>query len=98
MKSKLINLSLQVIPVQVTNGYPIVDQAIAVIQQSGLKYEVTAFDTVIEGEWAALIALVEKVKETVFSAGAPEVLFNMQFHMKNEQDVRMAEKTDKFRA
>lgn len=46
-------LSIQVIPKTPNgeNSYPYVDRAIEVIQQSGLKYQVNALDTTMEGNW-----------------------------------------------
>jgi uncharacterized protein YqgV (UPF0045/DUF77 family) len=48
----LINLALQVLPSSITSDpYSLVDKAIEVIQQSGLKYRVCPFETVIEGDY-----------------------------------------------
>lgn len=47
-----------------------IDAAIAVIQQSGLKFEVGALGTTIEGEPDALWPLVRRVHEACLEAGA----------------------------
>ena len=43
------NLSIQVIPINTEAAYTHIDAAIAVIQSSGLRHEVTPFSTVVEG-------------------------------------------------
>lgn len=58
-----INLSLQVIPnVADELVYPVVDKVIAMIEESGLTYEVGPMETTIEGE---LDELMEIVKSSV---------------------------------
>lgn len=92
-----LNLSLQVVPVNHANAYPIIDEAIAVIQNSGLKYEVQPFSTIIEGHWEEVWALVSKVKEIALNAGADELILNIQVHLKKDKDVSFEEKIAKFR-
>ena len=54
-----MNLALQLVPlVNQTQAYPLVDEAIALIATSGLAYEVTPFNTVVEGDLQDLQALV----------------------------------------
>jgi uncharacterized protein (TIGR00106 family) len=38
-----------------------VSQALAIIDKSGLDYQLTAMGTLIEGDWDAVMALVKKV-------------------------------------
>lgn len=52
MHQYLVNASLQIVPiVQDKHPYLWVDEAIAVIAASGIKYEVGPFATVIEGTY-----------------------------------------------
>lgn len=64
-------LSIQVIPKTPNgeNSYPYVDRAIEVIQQSGLKYQVNALDTTMEGELEELLEVVRKMHEVLVEAG-----------------------------
>jgi len=94
--TKLVNLSLQVVPINEQNAYPIIDEAIRVIQASGVKYEVQPFSTIMEGEWSQLLKIVEQAKEAVFKAGGDELIFNIQIHMKRDKSVSFEEKTEKF--
>jgi len=90
------NLSLQVIPINEQNAYPIIDEAIKVIQNSGTRYKVQPFSTIMEGELSQLIALVLEAKEAAFTAGANELVLNIQVHLKKDSSVSFEEKTDKF--
>ncbi|MDQ0723023.1 uncharacterized protein (TIGR00106 family) [Paenibacillus sp. W4I10] len=69
-------LSIQVIPKTPNgeNSYPYVDRAIEVIQQSGLKYQVNALDTTIEGELEELLEVVRKMHEVLVEAGSPSII------------------------
>ena len=52
------------------NRFANVDAAIAVIQQSGLRYEVGALGTTIEGEPDDVWPLLRRVHEAALQAGA----------------------------
>jgi uncharacterized protein YqgV (UPF0045/DUF77 family) len=56
------------------NPYAHVEAAIAVIQQSGLKYEVSALGTTVEGEPESVWAVVREVHEACLEAGARSVV------------------------
>ncbi|WP_194774499.1 thiamine-binding protein [Pararhodonellum marinum] len=93
-----INLGLQIVPKSKTlDTYGLVDKAIAVIQASGIKHVVTPFETVMEGPQDQLMQIALKAQEAVLEAGADEVLVYYRLHIKNQKDVSMAEKTDKFK-
>ncbi len=53
--------------------YHNVDAAIAVIQQSGLKYEVHAMGTVVEGTPDEIWALARRAHDAALAAGADRV-------------------------
>lgn len=95
--NKQANLSLQVIPINEANAYPIIDKAIEVIQHSGVKYAVQPFATIMEGELNQLIEVVLQAKAAAFEAGAEELVLNVQIHVKKNQDVSFADKTEKFK-
>ena len=90
------NLSIQVIPINTESAYAHIDNAIAVIQSSGLSYEVTPFSTVVEGSLEALQNLILAIQTALFEQGLEEVILNIQFHAKKSKDVFLHEKTDKF--
>ena len=95
-KKKLANLSLQVIPINCENSYRIVDEAIYVIQKSGVRFEVHPFSTIMEGEINRLIEIVHEAKNASFNAGADELLLNIQIHLKKDSSVTFEEKREKF--
>ena len=53
--------SFQVIPIQTKNLTEIIDNVVDIIKSSGLKYEVNAHSTIVEGEKDALLKLLEGV-------------------------------------
>ena len=96
--SKSINLGIQIVPKSKTlDSYALVDKAIEVIQKSGVKYEVTPFETVMEGPQEHLMSIALKAQEAVLEAGADEVLVYYRMQIRKEADVSMDEKTAKFK-
>ncbi len=91
-----VNLSLQVVPINSLNSYKMIDEAIEVIQKSGIKYEVGPFATIMEGPFEKLLEIVQEVKSTVMMNEIDELLFNIQIHMKKGRSVKMEDKTSKF--
>ena len=98
MKSKKnVNLSIQLVPINEENAYPIIDEAIGVIQASGVKHIVNPFSTIMEGELADLLRIVVVAKEAALNAGAEELLLNIQIHLKKDESVAFEDKTEKFK-
>jgi uncharacterized protein (TIGR00106 family) len=94
-----INLGLQIVPKSKTiETYALVDKAIEVIQKSGVKYEVTPFETVMEGPQDELMMIAKKAQKAVLDAGADEVLVYYRLHIRRDTDVTMLEKTGKFKS
>lgn len=91
----LINLSLQVVPVNTKDAYPIIDETIKIIKESGIKHEVQAFATIMEGTYDELLEIVAKIKAHLLEIGTKEVLFNIQMHFKKDEDVHFEDKTEK---
>jgi uncharacterized protein (TIGR00106 family) len=96
MKHK-INLAIQVLPRSETAGtYQLVDEAIRIVGESGLKYQVCPFETVIEGDYNTIMEVVRKVQEGCFAAGADELLVNIKIQARKDADVTIEEKMDKY--
>lgn len=67
----LCNVSLQVIPtVSEDRIYPVVDKVIEYIASKGVKYEVGAMETTMEGELEELLEIVKKAQEICTEEGA----------------------------
>ncbi len=96
--TKTINLGLQIIPKsQDKDSYALVDEAIAIIKQSGVKYEVTPFETVMEGPEEQLMQVAKLAQEAVLAAGADEILVYYRMQIRKGGSVTIGEKTDKYR-
>ena len=93
---KSINLGIQIVPKSKTlEAYDLVDKAIEVIQRSGVRYEVTPFETVMEGPEDQLMAIAKEAQEAVLQAGADEILVYYRMQIRKDTGVTMAEKTEK---
>jgi len=92
-----VNLAIQVLPlVTAKDKYAVIDDAIAKIQASGLKYTVCPFETVVEGPYDQVMKLVDDIQQTCFDAGAEELLINMKLQRRKGKDVFIAEKTGRY--
>jgi uncharacterized protein YqgV (UPF0045/DUF77 family) len=93
----IINLGIQIIPKSKTlDSYWLVDQAIQVIQKSGIKHLVTPFETVMEGTQDELMAIAKDAQQAVLDAGADEVLVYYRIQIRKNEDVSIEEKTGKY--
>lgn len=91
-----INLGIQVVPVaSASDGYPIIDACIEIIQKSGIPYTVTPFETVLEGRYTDIMELVDQLYDQSL-ARCEEVVINIRIHAKRSEDVRGSDKTNKF--
>lgn len=94
----IINASIQILPiVKDRHPYEWVDEAIEVIQQSGIKYEVGPFATVLEGEYNQVMKVINDVNEYLYSKGCNEWICSTQVQIRSNEDITADEKTDKFK-
>lgn len=99
MHQHIINLALQIVPqVASDRAYAVVDEAIAVIHNSGVKYRVCPFETVMEGTYDELMEVVKKAQEVCLHAGAEQVLVYIKMQIRKDSDVTMEEKVAKYDA
>lgn len=97
MHNHTVNASLQLVPiVQDRHPYRWVDKAIAVIQASGVHYEVNAFATAIEGTYQEVMHTIEAVNEHLNKEGCTEWILNMQIQLRSGGPVTGEEKTKPF--
>lgn len=98
MHNYIINASIQIVPiVQDRHTYEWVDEAIALIQQSGIKHETGPFATVLEGDYNAVMKVIHDVNELLYSRGCAEWISNVQIQIRSGGDMTADEKTEKFR-
>ncbi len=92
-----INLALQILPqVPSEQVYAVVDEAIAVIQRSGVKYRVCPFETVMEGPYDQLMDIVKRTQEVCFKAGAGQLLVYIKIQNNSLGPVTIEDKTGKY--
>lgn len=92
-----VNIALQVLPKSETKkAYDLVDEAIKVIQDSGLKYRVCPFETVIEGPYNEIMQIVEKVQERCFESGADELMVYIKIQNRKDSKVTIEDKMAKY--
>lgn len=97
MHNHIINASLQIIPiVQDKHPYEWVDEAILIIQQSGIKHEVGPFATVLEGTYNKVMKVLNDVNEHLLSKGCNEWIANVQIQIRSNRDITSDEKVAKF--
>jgi uncharacterized protein (TIGR00106 family) len=93
----IINASLQIIPiVQDRHPYEWVDEAILIIQQSGIKHEVGPFATVLEGTYNEVMKVVNDVNEHLLRKECTEWIANVQIQIRSNGDITSNEKVVKF--
>jgi len=98
MHSYTVNAALQILPVvQDRHPYEWVDEAIAIIQQSGIKHEVGPFATVIEGRYEEVMQVINRVNEYLFSKNCREWICHAQIQVRSGGDITGDEKTQKFK-
>ncbi len=88
-----IHFAIQIVPKSKTqHAYDIIDKAIDIIKQSGLKFEVGPMETVIEGDYDTIMSIAKKAQEVCLESGADEIVVAMKVHARKDGDVTWAEK------
>jgi uncharacterized protein (TIGR00106 family) len=97
MHQFIINASIQIVPIVMDkHPYEWVDEAIAIIQQSGIKYEIGPFATVLEGSYNEVLKIINAVNEYLYDKGCKEWISNIQIQIRSNGDIKSVEKTGKF--
>jgi uncharacterized protein (TIGR00106 family) len=91
-------ISIQILPKTKNNEdvIPYVDRAIQVIQESGVKYQVSSLETTMEGDMDQLLGIVKKMNDTMIEFGSPSVLSQIKI-LFNPQGASMDKLTEKYR-
>ena len=98
MHNYTVNASIQILPIVLDkHPYLWVDDAIAIIQKSNIKYEIGAFDTVVEGKYDDVMKLINDINEYLYSKGCNEWITNVQIQIRSNGDITTYEKTSKFK-
>jgi uncharacterized protein (TIGR00106 family) len=65
-----------------------------IIGDAGLKSELHAYGTNIEGEWDAVFDVVKKCHEKIHAMGAPRITTTIKAGTRTDRDQTMADKVD----
>jgi uncharacterized protein YqgV (UPF0045/DUF77 family) len=96
MHQYTVNASLQVLPVATDkHPYEWVDEAIAIIKQSGIKCEVGPFTTVVEGTYEQVMNAIKDINEYLYEKKCNEWILGVQLQIRSEGDITGEEKTAK---
>lgn len=97
MHSFIINASIQIVPLaQDRHPYQWVDEAISIIEASGVRYEVGPFATVLEGTHDAVMQVIGDVQEHLFQRGCAEWITSIQLQVRSSGDITSEEKTAQY--
>jgi uncharacterized protein YqgV (UPF0045/DUF77 family) len=90
-------MNIQIIPkvADLDDLYPAVEAAIAIVESSGLTYEVGGLGTTVEGDFATLVAMAQRMNEVVIEEGAQSVISQIRFYLGTEP-ISMDSLTSKF--
>ena len=92
-----VNIAVQIIPQSKSHEiYKIVDDAIKVIGNSGIKYTVCPFETVMEGDYDDIMSVIKKAQEECFRKGADALLSNIKIEWHRDKDASIKEKMNKY--
>lgn len=73
--TKTVNIALQILPSSKSiHPYSLVDKAIEIIANSGIRYTVTPFETVMEGNYDDIMKVVKQAQEACYEAGAESLM------------------------
>lgn len=99
MHKYLVNAAVQVVPVvQDRHPYEWVDRAIGVIRESGIKYTVGPFATILEGTYEEVMNCINAINNFLQKEGCAEWITNLQLQVRSGGDVTAEEKVKKYSA
>ncbi|MFJ5717663.1 MTH1187 family thiamine-binding protein [Neobacillus sp. NPDC093127] len=91
-------ISIQIIP-KTKNGesvIPYVDEAIRVIQESGVKFEVHPLETTMEGDLQQLMQVITKMNDRMIEMGSSNVISQIKV-LYQPSGISMDQLTEKYR-
>ncbi|MGF3102040.1 thiamine-binding protein [Rossellomorea sp. DUT-2] len=91
-------VSIQIIP-KTKNGedvIPYVDEAIAIIEKSGVRYEVHPLETTMEGNLPDLFKVIEQMNERMIEMGSSNVISQIKV-LYQPVGIEMNQLTEKYK-
>ena len=97
MHSHTICATIQILPLaQDKHPYEWVDEAIPIIINSGIQYDVRSFATEIEGTYAEVMQVIQDVNDHLYQKGCAEWITNIQIQIRADRAISAIEKTEKY--
>lgn len=76
-----VYVAFQVIPrLRHGNNFELVDQAIDIVKNANVPYQVSAMETTMRGDLDQLLEIVKKAQQKCIDSGALEVITNIKIH------------------
>lgn len=84
-------LEISVVPVgtESPSFSNVVSQALKEAQRNGIKYDVSATGTVMEGDLPALLDIAQKMHRAAFYGGTQRVVTNISIDERRDKDLQM---------
>ena len=61
--NQIMNAAIQIVPLEKSAAaMEIIDRSIEIIQQSGMNYSVSAFETNVDGSWEEIMSLLTNLR------------------------------------
>ena len=70
--------AFQVLPNGADDLYGCIDAAIGVVQSSGLPYDVSSFETTLEGDYDQIMEVIKGTQDACFRYGADSLICNIK--------------------
>lgn len=99
MENHKINAAIQLLPLSNNiDQYKIIDEAIALIKNSGLKYVVCPFETVIEGNYDEVMQLIAHIKNSALKGDSEEIIINLKLHCNSKKSLFIDDKIGQYQS
>ena len=95
-RERRVTGAVQVLPLQ-ADYLPVVDAAIAAIKQTGIRHEVTALETTLEGSFDEVLAAARAAHRACFEVGADTVVTVIKIAETRYGDATIDANVTKFR-
>lgn len=96
MANALVSVQILPKPAHGEDVIPFVDEAIRIIQESGVKHQVQPLDTVMEGEMDELFAIVSKMNKRMMELGCKNVIAKVKV-LYQPEGITLETLTEKYR-
>jgi len=87
---------MEIVVIPLGTGTPSVSSYVAdcvkVLKEMGLKFQVTAMGTIVEGSLDELLEAVRKMHKVPFERGAPRVVTSVRIDERSDKELHIEEK------